>query len=241
MKFLKSVLSPLGKGIALMLLSGACALAQSKTKVVLVGDSTVNAEGGWGGVFCSHFDPKKVDCINAALNGRSSKSFYDEGAWAKALALHPNFILIQFGHNDTKGKGPARETDPQTTYQANMRRYIVEAKSAGATPIIVTSLVRRNYDDGKLRVDTLNDYAAAAKKVAAEEHVKVIDLYEMSFNALKDKTQAEADEWNAHLHPDAAANKPDRTHLNPAGQKFFGDLVANSFKQIEPSLAAVMQ
>ena len=93
-----------------------------RVKIVLVGDSTVNAEGGWGKGFCAIMTPN-VTCINEALNGRSSKSFIDEGAWAKALADKGDYYLIQFGHNDMKGKGPERETDPETTYAANIRRY----------------------------------------------------------------------------------------------------------------------
>ena len=70
-------------------------------KIVLVGDSTVNAEGGWGKGFCAIMTPN-VTCVNEALNGRSSKSFIDEGAWAKALADKGDYYLIQFGHNDQK-------------------------------------------------------------------------------------------------------------------------------------------
>lgn len=220
---------------------GLTAQSTHRVKIVLVGDSTVHADGGWGGVFCQHMKPEMVECINAALNGRSSKSFYDEGAWAKVLALHPKYILMQFGHNDTKGKGPERESDPEVAYPANMRRYITEAKAAGAVPIVVTSLVRRNYTNGVLRTDSLNDYANAAKKVAAEEHVPVIDLYGLSVAVMQEKTQEQADAWNAHLHPDADAKKPDRTHLNATGQAFFGEKMAREFAKVEPQLADAVQ
>ncbi len=76
-------------------------------KIVLVGDSTVAPEGGWGPGFCADLTPN-VACIDDALNGRSSKSFIDEGAWKKALAEHGDYYLIQFGHNDEKpDAGPA--------------------------------------------------------------------------------------------------------------------------------------
>src|SRR5450631_1594075 len=106
-------------------------------KVVLVGDSTVNDEGGWGPGFRASFGPG-IQVVNLALNGRSSKSFRDEGAWAPVLAQlmpeKPNFVLIQFGHNDVPGKGPQRATDPATTYRANMERFVEEVRAAGATP-----------------------------------------------------------------------------------------------------------
>jgi lysophospholipase L1-like esterase len=58
-------------------------------------------------------------------------------------------MLIQFGHNDMPGKGPERETDPKTTYRENLSRFVDEARAAGAQPILVTSIPRRNFRDGK--------------------------------------------------------------------------------------------
>jgi lysophospholipase L1-like esterase len=198
-------------------------------KIVLVGDSTVNAEGGWGKGFCALMTPN-VTCINDALNGRSSRSFIDEGAWAKALADKGDYYLIQFGHNDMKGKGPERETDPETTYAANIRRYIRDARAIGAVPIVVTSLSRRNYKDGVL-VQDLKDYSAAAKRVGMEENVTVIDLNAMSTKLLEGMTQEQADQFDATGHEDQRAeNKKsttDRTHLNPKGQALFGRMVAD--------------
>jgi lysophospholipase L1-like esterase len=113
--------------------AAAGAFAQDQTiRIMLVGDSTVNDQGGWGPGLRASFGPA-VEVVNLALNGRSSKSFRDEGAWAKAIAARPAYILIQFGHNDVAGKGPARETDPATTYRANLERYVEEARAASAS------------------------------------------------------------------------------------------------------------
>ena len=199
-------------------------------RIVLAGDSTVNTGGGWGPAFCALLSPN-VDCVNLARNGRSSKSYYDEGVWKTVLAQHADYILIQFGHNDMPGKGPARETDPETTYAANMRRYIVEARAAGAIPVIVTSLSRRNYKDGKL-VEDLIPYAKAAKRVAAEEDVPVIDLNARSTKLLESMTQEQADQFDAATHPDATGAGPDRTHLNAAGAAVFGRMVADDLARI---------
>jgi len=194
-------------------------------RIVLVGDSTVNNDGGWGPGFCGLMTPN-VECVNQAKNGRSSKSYYDEGLWQTALAQHGDYILIQFGHNDMPGKGPARETDPDTTYAANMRRYIQQARAAGARPVIVTSLSRRTYRDGKL-VQDLTAYAVAAKRVAAEEDVPAIDLNAGSTKLLETMTQEQADQFDAAAHPDAVDKGPDRTHLNAAGAAIFGRMVAD--------------
>jgi lysophospholipase L1-like esterase len=207
-------------------------------KIVLVGDSTVNAEGGWGKTFCELAKPNVV-CVNEALNGRSTKSFIDEGAWAKALADKGDYYLIQFGHNDQK-KDVERATDPDTTYAANLRRYIRDTRSIGAVPVIITSLSRRNYIDGKL-VEDLTSYVNAAKRVAAEENATLIDLNAMSVKLLSGMTQASADEFNATTHPDAGSEnkgraKPDRTHLNPKGQAVFGRMVVDGLLRTREEL-----
>jgi lysophospholipase L1-like esterase len=207
-------------------------------KIVLVGDSTVNAEGGWGKGFCAIMTPN-VTCINEALNGRSSKSFIDEGAWAKALADKGDYYLIQFGHNDMKGKGPERETEPETTYAANIRRYIRDTRAIGAIPVVVTSLSRRNYRDGKL-VEDLNAYSAAAKRVGMEENVTVIDLNAMSTKLLEGMTQEQADQFDATGHADQRAENQktpiDRTHLNENGQMLFGRMVADTLVRTQVEL-----
>jgi lysophospholipase L1-like esterase len=207
-------------------------------KIVLVGDSTVNAEGGWGKGFCAIMT-SNLTCINEALNGRSSKSFIDEGAWKKALDDHGDYYLIQFGHNDMKGKGRERETDPETTYAANIRRYIRDVRAIGAIPVVVTSLSRRNYKNGVL-VQDLTDYAAAAKRVGMEENVTVIDLNAMSVKLLEGMTQEQADQFNATGHEDQRAeNKKspvDRTHLNAKGQALFGRMVADTLVRTQVEL-----
>jgi lysophospholipase L1-like esterase len=224
-------LPPEGEKAMMVLLGGP-------VKIVLVGDSTVNAEGGWGKGFCAIMTPN-VTCVNEALNGRSSKSFIDEGAWKKALDDHGDYYLIQFGHNDMKGKGPERETEPETTYAANIRRYIRDARAIGAVPVVVTSLSRRNYKDGAV-VQDLKDYSAAAKRVGMEENVTVIDLNAMSVKLLEGMTQAQADEFDATGHEDQRAenkkNAIDRTHLNAKGQALFGRMVADTLVRTQVEL-----
>lgn len=206
----------------------------ARVRIVLVGDSTVNIGGGWGPGFCALAEAN-VDCVNMARNGRSSKSYRDEGVWKEALAQHGDYVFLQFGHNDQPGKGPKRETDPETTYAANMRQYIAEARAAGARPIVVTSLSRRNYKDGKL-VEDLTAYAKAAKRVAEEENVPCIDLNAASTKLLRTLTQAQADRYDANTHPDATGKGPDRTHLNPEGSTVFASMVINDLVRMVPEL-----
>jgi pectinesterase len=210
--------------------------APAATRIVLVGDSTVNDQGGWGPGFRGSFGPD-VQVTNLALNGRSSKSFRDEGAWAPAVAAKPDFILIQFGHNDGPGKGPDRETDPQTTYRDNLIRYIDEARAAGATPVIVTSIARRTFDPaGKLKFDSLTPFVEAARAVAREKRTPLMDL-----NSL---TRAEAERLGPAGCLDIDAldkdGKPDSTHLNAKGRNEIGRMAAREFVRAVPAMRPML-
>ncbi len=205
-----------------------------KLRIVLVGDSTVAEGAGWGPGFRRCLRGES-ECIDAALNGRSSKSFRDEGHWAPALALRGDYYLIQFGHNDQPGKGPQRETDPATTYPANLARYVDEIRAIGAQPVLVTSLTRRNFaadGSGKI-VDTLGPYVEAAKKVAAEKHVPLLDLHAASIAYCE---QA-GPENTAALNAKKENGDDDTTHLNSTGSDVFGRLVARELAKIVPALA----
>jgi lysophospholipase L1-like esterase len=219
--------------LILFLLAASAAWSQQTIKIVLVGDSTVNDEGGWGEGFRAAFI-KGVEVINLAKNGRSSKSFRDEGLWAPALAAKPDYILIQFGHNDQPGKGPERETDPATTYRANIIRYIEEAQAIGAKPILVTSIVRRNFDAvGKIKRDALYEYASEVRKIAIAEKVPLIDLYALTL------AQAEAlkPEDRESLNATTKDGKTDTTHLGPNGRSEIGKICAREFIRLVPSIA----
>ena len=210
-------------------------------KIVLTGDSTVATGGGWGPGFCALLTPN-VACVDLAANGRSSKSYLDEGLWQKALNEHGQYYLIQFGHNDQKPK-PDRHTDPDTTYAANLEHFIRDVRGIGAIPVLVTPLSRRNYNGATLIVDPLKDYAAAARRVAAENKVALVDLYSLSTKLLSGMTQEQADQFDAETHPDAKAEngpgtKPDRTHLDDKGKATFGRMVADALARAEPELAA---
>jgi lysophospholipase L1-like esterase len=210
-------------------------------KIVLVGDSTVATGGGWGPGFCKVMTPN-VTCVDLALNGRSTKSFVDEGAWAKALAEKGDYYLIQFGHNDQK---PAEKlhTDADGSFQTYLKRYCADVQAIGGVPVLVTSLSRRTFRDGKV-VQDLDDYAKATRKVGAELGITVVDLNAMSTALLNHMTQEQADEFDAVTHPDAAAEnaKPapssllDRTHLNPNGQEVFGRMVADALVRTQVEL-----
>jgi lysophospholipase L1-like esterase len=206
-------------------------------KIVLVGDSTVATGGGWGPGFCAVMTPN-VTCIDDALNGRSSKSFIDEGAWKKALDEHGDYYLIQFGHNDQKTDA-ARHTDAEGSFRDYLQRYIDDVEKIGAVPVLVTSLSRRTIRDGKV-VEDLKEYAAATKEVGAKNFITVVDLNAISTAMLNRMTQEEADKFNAvgqeKEREVAGKSGTDRTHLNPYGQKTFGRIVADQLVRTQVEL-----
>ncbi len=208
--------------------------AQQPVRIVLVGDSTVTDDSGWGLGF-KESAREGVDVRNTAANGRSSKSFIDEGRWKVALAERGQYYLIQFGHNDEPGKGPERETDPATTYTANMRRYVSDVRAIGATPVLVTSLTRRLFDPanpGKIRSSQI-PYVEAVRRLAAEERVALIDLFATSVE-LSERLGPAALEA---LSPRQADGAVDRTHLNAAGSRRFAQLVVTDLRRVVPALA----
>ena len=206
---------------------------ETPVRIVLVGDSTVAEESGWGPGF-RRLAKDGVEVLNMAANGRSSKSFIDEGLWSKALAARGRYYLIQFGHNDEPGKGPERETDPKTTYRAFMARYVDESRAIGATPILVTSLVRRIYNpDGTIKT-TQTPYVEAVRALAAEKRVPLVDLHAIS---LADAENAGDDVW-ADLSPRDDKGGVDRTHLNAKGSDVVGRMVAEGLRESFPELAA---
>jgi lysophospholipase L1-like esterase len=218
--------------LLVLLLMISLASGQKLINIVLVGDSTVNDEGGWGeGFKASLAGPLSI--TNLAKNGRSSKSFRDERLWAPVLNRIADFVLIQFGHNDEPGKGPDRETDPTTTYRANMIRYVDEARSVGATPILVTSIVRRNFDaEGKIKRDHLVDYVAEVRKIAAEKNVPLIDLYALTLA----QSESLGPQGAAVFNATTKEGKPDTTHLSAVGRYEIGVLCAREFVRLEPAL-----
>lgn len=201
-------------------------------QIVLVGDSTVcdyppeRKIWGWGQLL-PEFVCDDVAVLNQAMSGRSSKSFIKEGRWRRALGLRPDYVFIQFGHNDCPGKGD-RTTDPATSYQRYLRQYVGDARKAGATPILVTPMTRRRFGpDGKI-ASTLRPYAEAMIQVARQTDTPVIDLHAKSvalLNRLGDGGSA-----------DLSCAATDRTHFSEKGARAMARLVVEDLPKVCPEL-----
>ncbi len=208
----------------------------AKVKIALVGDSTVTEHAGWGAGFQIALSDG-AQAVNIAKGGRSSLSYRTEGWWDKALALKPDYMLIQFGHNDQPGKGPERETDPATTFPQNMARYVDEARAAGIKPILVTSLSRRDWkEDGKIH-SSLTPWVEATRKVAREKNVPLIELFDRSI----DIYYSLGEKGTELISAKNATGGVDHTHLNAVGSECIGTMVADDLKRAVPELDAYLQ
>ncbi len=140
-----------------------------------------------------------------------------------------DWVMIQFGHNDQKTQWPQTYADAASTYPAWLRTYIAEVRRRGATPLLVTSPERRNFDAQGHITPTLAEYAAAVRSVAQEQHVAVIDLNAMSvrfYEALGPQRSplAFADEGR------------DKTHHNVYGAGQLALMVAGGIRMADPAL-----
>ena len=177
-----------GLATALALALAAASASQPRTdappirayKVILVGDSTMAPGSGWGSMFCAEHVKSSVACLNLGRGGRSTRSYRQEGSWAialgeaKAPGYAETYVLIQFGHNDQSSK-PERWTDRTTEFPANLTRFVADVRAAGAVPVLVTPLTRREFRNGRLD-NTLAPWAEEVRRVARATGAPLVDL-----------------------------------------------------------------
>ena len=212
--------------------------APREIRLAVIGDSTVceypatSNIRGWGHFLASAFQ-SHVRVINLAKSGRSTKTFIKEGLWTKTLAEKPDFVLIQFEHNDSHARERPESTDAATDYRDFLRRYVDEARTAGSTPVLVTPMHRRNFDkDGKVTQELL-PYADTMKAVAKEKKVALVDLHGASgelFQKLGDAGSA-----------DLSCSATDHTHFSENGAKAMAELVLKGLTNVEPRLSALLK
>mgnify|MGYP003328826260 CR=1 FL=1 len=189
---------------------------------------TVAEAGGWGPGFRDSMGTE-FKIVNFARNGRSSKSFRDEGSWTKVLAAKADYVVIQFGHNDEPGKGPDRETVASGSYRQNLERFLQEVRAQGGKPVLVSSIVRRNLtEQGKVKADSLVPYVQEVRKLAAAKKVPLLDMYSLTLAACESAGPEGCHAWNAV----ASDGSPDTTHLGEKGKREAGRLAALEFRRV---------
>lgn len=251
-----------------------CTSATQKktTTIFIIGDSTAaqkdlskgKLERGWGMALQCYFDDNIV-VDNHAVNGRSSLSFFNEGRWQKVLdKMQPgDYVIIQFGHNDEKPKAD-RHTDPGSTFDYMLARYVRETREHGGIPVLMSCVVRRNFakvapkndDDEALRnttfkdaeglvegdtlVDTHGLYRIAPRDVAERMNVHFVDANQITH----DLEQGLGTEASKKLHmwylpgtePTEPKGKQDNTHYNVYGAHVVAKLLADALCEEIPVL-----
>jgi pectinesterase len=257
--------------VALMLIAAA---PDKTTTIFVIGDSTAakkdttggKQERGWGMMLQECFDADYIVVDNHAVNGRSSKSFIDEGRWDKVLAkIKPgDYVIIQFGHNDEKPQ-PERHTEPGSTFDYNLSKYVRETREHGGIPVLMNAVARRDFfihtpandDDEKLRNSTFKDggsrkegktlndthglYRVAPMDVAHYMNCHFVDANKIT----SELEQSLGTEGSKKLHmwflpgqePSEPQGKQDNTHYNKYGARVVAGLLADALCKEIPVLS----
>ena len=218
-----------------------------RRNIWMIGDSTMAnkkaekaPETGWGMVM-NEFVTPEVKVHNHALNGRSSKSFLNEGRW-KAIydSIQPgDYVIIQFGHNDEKPDS-LLHTDAATTYKQLLKKYIDETRTKGANPIICSSIVRRHFDGKGNLKDTHGAYINAAREIALETNTSYIDMEARTRKVVSElgpeKSKSLYLFCNPEEYPTRKNGVQDSTHLNGTGARQVAGLFVEEVKKQKLSL-----
>jgi lysophospholipase L1-like esterase len=211
--------------------------------VYVAGDSTACNYGnssfpqtGWGQVL-GNFFTDEVTVENHAMGGRSAKSFMDEGRLDTIFSkIQPgDYLLIQFGHNDQK-KG-VKHADAAVAYPANLKKMIADVRAKGATPVLVTSIVRCVFDKGgsKLKDGGLYAYRDACFAVGKSENVAVVNFNGVTEEKVNALGKTEALKLYMYTSEIKGRKGKDITHLNKEGAvTFAGWFVEECKKQNLP-------
>jgi len=218
--------------------------AQQKTSLYTIGDSTMankpdpdeNPEKGWAQML-PEFLKVELEVKNHAVNGRSTKSFIDEGRWKTVFdqLQKGDYVFIQFGHNDQKIKDSTRYTNPYTQYRYNLELFVNETRAKGAIPVLFSSIVRRNFNEHGVLVDTHGVYPLIVRLVAKDLEVPFVDLQSLT-ERLEIKYGPEKSK-SLHLHlepgddPYEPKGKHDDTHLSEKGATLVASLALKDIAQ----------
>jgi len=221
-------------------------LPTKKITIWMIGDSTMAKkeakafpETGWGMELGSFFN-NTVTIEDRALNGRSTKSFINEGHWQPIIdnIQKGDYVLIEFGHNDEKIDKPATGTSINE-FKANLTKYVLETRSKGGIPILLTPITRRTFKNGVL-MDSHGNYPAATIFMADSLKVPLIDMLAKSKKIVGDL----GDEASKQLYNyvdlgnvNYPNGKKDDTHFSPLGAKKMAQLAIEGIIELKLDLA----
>ncbi len=228
-------------------------LPERRINIFMIGDSTMadktpadNPERGWGQIFPQYLTGN-ASVRNYAVNGRSTKSFLREGRWDSIMKhlQKDDWVIIQFGHNDSKSEDTNRYAAPKSAYRDNLVRFIKDTRARGANPVLVTPVMRRRFDDkGKFR-DTHGEYPGVVRALAKEMNVPLIDLHKSSQALIEQHGVEESKNLFLWIDPKhfkvGAEGKKDDTHFSDYGAASVASLVAGEIVEKKLPLAAYLK
>jgi lysophospholipase L1-like esterase len=223
-------------------------LPPKKIKVYLIGDSTMSIkqtkaypETGWGMPFVYFFD-STVQVDNRAQNGRSTRTFIEEGRWQPVAEnlQEGDYVFIQFGHNDEVPTKKSYTTED--AFKANLAKFITETKARKATPVLITPAARRLFDSTTGKIKGTHDiYSALVRTVAKEYKTPLIDLDKQSQELLQEfgveGSKLLFNQLKPGEHPNYPSGVEDNTHFNELGARKMAQIVLANIKELKLDLA----
>lgn len=220
---------------------------QKHINVYLIGDSTMSQkeikaypETGWGMPFSVFFN-STVTIDNRAKNGRSTRTFMEEGLWKPVVESlqEGDYVFIQFGHNDEVSTKKSFTTTNE--FKTNLARYVTETRNKKAIPVLLTPVARRKFDSTGKIVGTHDVYAELVRSVAKQYNVPLIDHDKKSQALLQQLGVGNSRLLFNHLlpgeHPNYPEGKTDDTHFNEPGARKMAQLVLEEIRNLKLGLA----
>ena len=224
--------------------------APQPVTLYIAGDSTAaqklptrRPETGWGEMLGQYFRPDEVLVANRALNGRSTRTFIDEGHWRAIVdsMKEGDYVLIEFGHNDEAVDRPDRYTPP-ADFRRNLLRMVDDVRAKHGNPVLLTPVRRRKFNGNGQLEDTHGEYPDITRSVASERDVPLIDMHRLSADVLSsygaDSSAKLFLQVEAGENPNYPDGVHDNTHFRPLGAELMARLVVDGIKSLMLDLAA---
>jgi len=225
---------------ASLLLLSFTTLQKRQIKIYLIGDSTMSQkeikaypETGWGMPFSYFFD-SSVTVDNRAKNGRSTRTFIEEGLWKPVVdnLQEGDYVFIQFGHNDEVKTKASYTTEEEFT--ANLVKYVSESRNKKAVPILLTPVARRKFDSSGRIEGTHDVYSELVRRTAKKYNVPMIDLDRKGQQLLQqmgvERSKYLFNYLEPNEHPNYPDGKKDDTHFSELGARKVAQIVLAEIK-----------
>jgi len=191
-------------------------------------------ERGWGQLL-PEFVNQKAIVKNYAKNGRSTRTFIEEGLWDDLIinAEKGDFVIIQFGHNDAAKDKGERYTNP-AQFRINFVAFVNEVKLKRATPILCTPVARRKFDENGQLVPTHGIYPDIIRQVAKQYDVPLIDMEKLTSQWLQQEGVEASKKYFHKFPPGVSKLYPqgldDNTHFNELGARVVAGMFVKEAK-----------